>query len=117
MRSIDERMGEVLGRTRAREAATRRKRQYATALIGGALSVVAVVAAGIGLSSVGLSGSLAPNGPFGLMGSVFSDNPALGYVVVGLLGLVLGVVVTALVYRFGRSASDKRGSEDEGYRP
>ena len=102
MRSTDERMNEVLGRARAREAATRRRRQRMTAIAGGTLSVVAVVAVGIGLSTVGLSGNPVPNGPFGLMGSVFSDNPALGYVVTGLFGLVLGVAVTVLAYRLGR---------------
>ena len=101
MRSTDERMNEVLGRARARENAARRRRQHAAAIIGGALSVVAVFAVGMGLSSAGLSGNLAPSGPFGLMGSVFSDNPAIGYIVVGLLGLVLGVVVTTLVFRLG----------------
>ena len=108
MRSTDERMDEVLGRARAREAATRRRHRRAAVTVGGALSIVTVVAVGIGLSSVSLSGSHVPSGPLGLMGSVFSDNPALGYVAVGLLGLVLGVAITVMAYRLGRKPGSKR---------
>ena len=41
------------------------------------------------------------------MGSVFADESALGYVVVGFFGLAFGAVVTAIAFRLGhgRSAS------------
>lgn len=122
MRSTDERMSEVLGRARMREVETRRRRKRAAALCGGALSIVIVVAVGIGVASANLSGAPASSGPFGLMGNVFSDSSALGYVVVGVLGLVLGAAVTALAYRLGGAhrtdAPDEKGvSNDEGCQP
>lgn len=113
MKSTDERMETVFRRARAHEAMARRRRQRAVAFGGGALSVVAVVAVGIGMASAGADGS-ALGGPFGLMGSVFADSGALGYVVVGLLGLVLGVAVAALAYRLGHGSDKEVG---EGRRP
>jgi|GEM_PF-3559819 len=110
MKSTDERVSEVLGRARAQEAAARRRRQRIVAIGGGALSVVAVIAAGIGVASVNLSGAPMASGPFGLMGSVFSDSSVLGNVVVGFLGLVLGVAVTMLANRLG---GGRRGSAPE----
>ena len=103
MKSTDERMKDVLGRARARETMNRRRRQRAVVLGGGALSVVVVVLVGVGVSSnVGSSGSSDLAGQLGLMGSVFTDGSALGYIVVGLLGIVLGAAITALTYRLGR---------------
>ena len=84
----------------------RRQRQRAVAVGGGVLSVVLVVLVGIGVSTVmEPSGSASLMGRLGLMGSVLAGGPALGYVVVGLLGIALGAAVTALVYRFGRRPS------------
>ena len=88
----------------------RRRRQRAVAIFCGALGVIAVVAVGIGVSAAGAS-SPVPGGPFGLMGSVFADGDALGYVVVGLLGLVLGTAVTALACRLGHGP-DKEDREE-----
>ena len=106
MKSTDERMVDVLGRAKAREAMVRRQRQRAVAVGGGVLSVVLVVLVGIGVSTVmEPSGSASLMGKLGLMGSVLAGGPALGYVVVGLLGIALGAAVTALVYRFGRRPS------------
>ena len=112
MRSTDERVEEVLGRARAHEAVARRRRQRAVALGGGLLSVVAVVLVGVGVASVaGPSGTEGLAGRLGLMGSVLADGSALGYVVVGLLGIVLGAAVTVLSFRLGHPAS--RASREE----
>ena len=102
MRTTDERVDEVLGRARAHEAHARRMRQQAVAFGGGALSVVAVVAVGIGVSSAAPLDVSGIDGPFGLMGSVFAGGSALGYIAVGLLGLALGVAATVAAYRMGR---------------
>ena len=122
MRSTDERMSAVLGRARAREAAVRRRRRRAVALGGGFLSVIVVVAVGIGVStgfgdSSGVAGLA---GASGLMGSVFADSPALGYIAVGLLGVALGAAVTALAFRLGRrrtGAGPEPDPIDEGRVP
>ena len=107
MRSTDERMAEVLGRAKVHEAEIRRRRQRAVALGGGFLSVVAVVLVGVGFSSAvsGASDAASVAGQLGLMGSVFADGSALGYVVVGLFGLALGAAVTAIAFRLGHGCS------------
>ena len=107
MRSTDERMAEVLGRAKVHEAEIRRRRQRAVALGGGFLSVVAVVLVGVGFSSAvsGASDAASVAGQLGLMGSVFADGSALGYVVVGLFGLALGAAVAAIAFRLGRGRS------------
>lgn len=109
MRSTDERMAEVLGRAKVHEAEIRRKRQRAVAFGGGMLSVVAVVLVGVGLSAyaTGASDAASVTGQLGLMGSVFAGGSALGYVVVGLLGLALGAAVTAIAFRLGQPAPVK----------
>ena len=116
MKLTDERIDAVLGRARAHEAAARRRRQRVVALGGGVLSVVAVIAAGIGVSSAmgDFAGVSSATGQLGLMGSVFSGSSALGYIVVGLLGLVLGLVVAAIVFRLGRGRSALAGGDNEG---
>lgn len=112
MKSTDERMRDVLGRAKAREAMRRRRRQRAVAAGGGVLGVAVVVAVGIGMSAGfgGSSGAEGFAGPSGLMGSVFSGSSALGYIAVGLLGIVLGAAVTTLAYRLG----GRRGHGEEG---
>ena len=103
MKSTDERMHAVLGRARAHEVAIRRRRQRAAALGGGALSVIIMVAVGMGVSSVmgESSGASSAAEQLGLMGSVFSGSSALGYIVVGLLGIVIGAAVAAVAFRLG----------------
>ena len=118
MKSTDERMRDVLGRARAREAMNRRRRQRAVVLGGGVLSVIAVVLVGIGVSlSAGSSSSSDLAGQLGLMGSVLTDGSALGYIVVGLLGIVLGAAIAALAYRLGHPACGNRPKEASATRP
>ena len=110
MRSIDERMGEVFKRASAREAGVRAWRRRAVALAGMAVSAAVIVFVGVSVASVpGEPNAAGASGQLSLMGSVLADGSALGYVVVGLLGLVLGAAVTLLAIRFGRPAS---GSEE-----
>ncbi len=68
-----------------------------------AIMLVSVCAAGLGKTS-------ASSTVQGLMGSVFANGSVLGYVVVGLLGMVLGAVVTLVFVRWGRPQTTK-GSE------
>lgn len=115
MRTTDERMREVLSRARAREAASRRRRQRAVAIGGGTLSVAVVAVVGIGMASLaGRSGSAPSEATTGLMGSVLAGGPALGYVVAGLIGLVLGVAVTILAFRAGRKPPTGEPREQQG---
>ena len=116
MKSTDERMDTALGRARAYEAAARRRKQRAVAFGGGVLSVMVVVAVGLGVSaSMGDPASVSSTaGQLGLMGSVFSGSPALGYIVVGLLGIELGAGVAVVTYRLGRAPDLGRGSDEEG---
>ena len=106
----------VLGRARAHEAAARRRRQRAVAIGGGALSALVVVVVGIGASTVmgDSAGVSSTAGQLGLMGSVFSGSSALGYIVVGLLGIVLGAAVAVLACRLGRAPGSDSELDDEG---
>ena len=103
MKSTDERVQVVLKRAHMREETQLRKRQRVAALGGGILSVAVVAVVGMGISSASEAsfGSAAMGGPLGLMGSVFSSGTALGYIVIGLLGIALGVLVTLLAVRLG----------------
>lgn len=103
MKSTDERISEVLGRAQVREATNRRRRQRVAALGGGALAVAVVAAVGVGMSSLPGAQTASADATLDLMGSVFASGSALGYVVVGLLGLVLGTAVTLVAYRLGHS--------------
>ena len=105
MKSTDKRMNEVLGRARTRQAATRRRRQQMLAVGGGVASIAIVVIASMFAASVGVFAAPVLDGPYQLMASVFSNGAALGYVAVGLLGLMLGVAVTVLAYKVGRQNS------------
>lgn len=115
MKSTDERMDDVIGRARAYEAAARRRRKRAVAAGGGALSVAIVVLVGMGMSTVaGSDASASMAGQLGLMGSVLAEGSAFGYVVVGLLGLVLGAAVAILAFRLGHPTSRVSSPDDEG---
>ena len=122
MKTTDERMRDVLARAQAREAALRRRRQRDVVICGGALVVAVVVVVGVGMASMAGPSVPPPSGTtLGLMGSVVADGSALGYVVVGLLGLVLGVALTVLTYRVGRMPVPKEleakasGSKSAGH--
>ncbi|MBQ9041669.1 MAG: hypothetical protein IJ111_02510 [Eggerthellaceae bacterium] len=114
MRSTDERMNEVLSRARTREVASRRKWQRAVAIGGGALSIVVVAVAGLGFASASGAGISHSAGSLGLMGNVLSGGSALGYIVVGLLGLLLGVAVTVLTFKLGRSSHGSKHADGTG---
>ena len=127
MKSTDERVNEVLGRARVREAANRRRRQRVAALGGGALAVAVVAVVGVSMSSMPDAGGASAGATLGLMGSVFAGGSALGYVVVGLLGLARGAAGTVLAYRLGRGrkpavpvsakAPEDVGPDEEGRVP
>ena len=105
MKSTDERMEMVFERARERERMARRRKSRVVALSGGVLSVVAIVLVGIGVSMAVRSSGSSPDGSgLDLMGSVFAGGSAFGYVAVGLTGIVLGVAVTVIVFRFGKGA-------------
>ncbi|MDO4851131.1 MAG: hypothetical protein Q4A93_04650 [Actinomycetota bacterium] len=114
MKSTDERMNDVFGRAKAREAATRRRRQRIAGFAGGALCVIAVALVGIGVALV-VAESAGPSalvGQLGLMGSVIADASAAGCIAIGLAVLVVGAAVSVLAYRMGRPAS--KGADVHG---
>ena len=115
MKSTDERMGEVFKRASAREVASRLWRRRAVAFGGMVVSIAVIVFVGMSVAAVsGQAGAADKTGSLALMGSVLADGSALGYVVVGLLGIVLGAVVTLLAMRFGRPISGDETAQDEG---
>ena len=116
MKSTDERMVQVLQRA----SATRRKQRRQMQLIavwGGGVACVAILAVvSLAISSVGdlESVSSLTMGDGELVASVFSGSSTLGYLVVGVLGALLGVALTVLAYRLGRSTGADDAFEREG---
>ena len=116
MKSTAERMNDVLGRAKAREAITHRRRQRIAGFAGGALCVIAVALVGIGVASVAAesAGPSALAGQLGLMGGVIADASAAGCIALGLAVLVVGAGVSILAYRMGRPASKGADAHSEG---
>lgn len=76
-----------------------------TVVAGGMASMAVIVL--VSVCVAGLGKTSASSTVQGLMGSVFARGSALGYVVVGLLGMVLGVTLTLLGVRW--EGPSKRG--------
>lgn len=87
-------------------------------LLGSAASLVIIIVAGFVASVRSMQGGALNGGTpsDSLMGSVFADGSALGYIVMGFLGAVLGVTVTLLGLRAGsrREGHDYEEASAEG---
>lgn len=109
MKTTDERMEQVLQQASATRARRQRQHQRIATWGGATTCLIVLVVASIATSSVGNTDAL-PGltvGGNGLAASVFADSPAFGYLVVGLLGAMLGVALTVLVYRLGGGGDTK----------
>ena len=118
MRSTDERMEEVFERTAAQRVATRQRRFRMAVFGGGAAGLAVVVFAALVMASLAETPSApASTWQLTLMGSVIANASALGYVVVGLLGIVVGAALTVVAFRFAQPTSDTANPDDKEHRP
>ena len=104
MKTTDERTAQVFQRAGAIRARQRLQRRRVAAWGGGAACIAVLAVASLAIASMGEPGTVAgvTAGEDGLAASVFADSTMLGYFIVGILGAVLGVALTILVYRLGR---------------
>ena len=110
MRTSEERVAELHRRMDAlRHArAIRRYRLTCAAAYAACLAITVLLALGISR----LPAQPNATAPGGMMGSMFTQNGTLGYIVVAVLALCLGALVTALCYRMKRRMEDGEKRND-----
>ena len=109
-------MEQVLRQARATRANQQRNRMRIAQWGGGAACMAVLMLVSLALSSVGDLGPVTDLtwGGSGLAASVFAGSSMHGYLIVGILGAVLGVALTVLVYRLGHSDSlDASARQDD----
>ena len=120
MRSNEERVVEVKRRIAEieRQKKLRRSRIAAVSAVAACLVLIVVLS----LFMPGIAGQLRPGGysDYEMVASMFGENGALGYIIIGLLAFVLGVCVTILCFRIRllnreeQSVEDKKEDREDG---
>ena len=120
MRSNEERVVEVMRRIAEKERQKKLRRSRITAVSAVAACLVLIV--GLSLFMPGIAGQLRPGGysDYEMVASMFGENGALGYIIIGLLAFLLGVCVTILCFRIRllnreeQSVEDKKEDREDG---
>lgn len=120
MRSNEERVVEVKRRIaeKERKKKLRRSRIAAVSAVAACLVLILVLS----LFMPGIAGQLRPGGysDYEMVASMFGENGALGYIIIGLLAFFLGVCVTILCFRIRllnreeQSVEDKKEDREDG---
>ena len=120
MRSNEERVVEVKRRIaeKERKKKLRRSRIAAVSAVAACLVLILVLS----LFMPGIAGQLRPGGysDYEMVASMFGENGALGYIIIGLLAFLLGVCVTILCFRIRllnreeQSVEDKKEDREDG---
>ena len=120
MRSNEERVAEVKRRIaeKERQKKLRRSRIAAVSAVAACLVLILVHS----LFMPGIAGQLRPGGysEYEMSASMFGENGALGYIIIGLLAFLLGVCVTILCFRIRllnreeQSVEDKKEDREDG---
>ena len=120
MRSNEERVVEVKRRIAEieRQKKLRRSRIAAVSAVAACLVLIVVLS----LFMPGIAGQLRPGGysDYEMVASMFGENGALGYIIIGLLAFFLGVCVTILCFRIRllnreeQSVEDKKEDREDG---
>ena len=115
MRSHEERVAETKRRIAKIELEKRRRRNTIT--MASAVAACFVLLIGASLAMPGIAASIQTGNYSGLetAASIFHGGAALGYIVIGLLAILLGVCVTVLCFRLRQmSREDEQDKESEG---
>ena len=120
MRSHEERFAETKRRIAARQRREQRRRSTITTLSAAAACLVLILV--LSLFMPGIAGQLRPGGysDYEMAASMFGENGALGYIIIGLLAFLLGVCVTILCFRIRllnreeQSVEDKKEDREDG---
>ena len=113
MRSNEERVVEVMRRIAEKERQKKLRRSRITAVSAVAACLVLIV--GLSLFMPGIAGQLRPGGysDYEMVASMFGENGALGYIIIGLLAFLLGVCVTILCFRIRLLNREEQSMEDK----
>lgn len=113
MRSNEERVAEVKRRIaeKERQKKLRRSRIAAVSAVAACLVLILVLS----LFMPGIAGQLRPGGysDYEMVASMFGENGALGYIIIGLLAFLLGVCVTILCFRIRLLNREEQSMEDK----
>ena len=120
MRSNEERIAEVKRRIAEKERKKKLRRSRIAAVSAVAACLVLIVV--LSLFMPGIAGQLRPGGysDYEMVASMFGENGALGYIIIGLLAFFLGVCVTILCFRIRllnreeQSVEDKKEDREDG---
>ena len=110
MRSNEERVAEVKRRIAEKERQKKLRRSRISA-VAACLVLILVLA----LFMPGIAGQLRPGGysDYEMAASMFGENGALGYIIIGLLAFLLGVCVTILCFRIRLLNREEQSMEDK----
>ena len=113
MRSHEERVAETKRRIAQIEREKRRRRNTVTMASAVAACLVLIVV--LSLFMPGIAGQLRPGGysDYEMVASMFGENGALGYIIIGLLAFLLGVCVTILCFRIRLLNREEQSMEDK----
>ena len=120
MRSNEERVVEVKRRIAEKERKKKLRCSRIAAVSAVAACLVLIVV--LSLFMPGIAGQLRPGGysDYEMVASMFGENGALGYIIIGLLAFFLGVCVTILCFRIRllnreeQSVEDKKEDREDG---
>ena len=108
MRSNAERVAAVKQRIAEKEREKRRRRERLIAVSASAISLIFIVGISLCMPSLAEKASSVDHVNFGTTASIFSDNGALGYLVIGILAFCLGVSATVLSYRVHQREQERQ---------
>ena len=108
MRTSEERVAELHCRMDALKRARSRRKYRLTCTVAYAACLAVTVLLGLGMSR--LLVQKADIVPVGVSGSIFVDHSSLGYVVIALIALCLGILVTVFCFQIKKhmDEEDKR---------
>ncbi len=107
MRTSEERVAELHRRMKARKQMKERRRYLLVSISAAAAGIILVILFSVLISGTAVNAPVTASGS--MAASIFSDNSALGCVIVALVSFCLGALVTILCYRL------KNRSEDGDY--
>ena len=110
MRTSEERVQELHHRMRNMEKARNRRRYQMVCAAACTASLVITVLMALAISQIPVYTTDAVAG--GMTASIFTDHASLGYVLVAIVALCLGVLVTVFCFRLKRHMDDKEKSDD-----
>ena len=113
MRSNEERVVEVKRRIAEKERQKKLRRSRIAAF--SAVAACLVLSLVLSLFMPGIAGQLRPGGysDYEMVASMFGENGALGYIIIGLLAFLLGVCVTILCFRIRLLNREEQSMEDK----